>query len=532
MMLRPAVLLLLAGAGLASSLPAESVRLGRIDFPTSGGAEAQKRFLEGVLLLHSFEYGDSAEAFREAQELEPGFAMAYWGEAMTQNHPIWNERDSDAGRQVLQKLAPTRAERLAKAPTEREKAYLEAVEVLFEEGPKAERDRAYAELMRKLHERFPEDLEAASFYALALLGTTQGTRDFPTYMKAAAIAEEVFGRNAEHPGAAHYLIHSYDDPIHGPLGLRAARVYTRIAQAASHALHMPSHIFLALGLWEETVSSNQASWEAADARVVRKKLPVDERGFHALFWLEYGLLQQGRFREAREKLATMEGDTRKSGSDRTRRHLGAMRAAYLVETERCEGEALAMKVEDPSAARDRFVAGFCAWKREDRAGLERALAEFPSGDGSEGAHTHGQSPAPASGPATVGGVLRQELEAMRRFSRGEREEALRLAREAAAAEDSMSFEFGPPDVVKPAHELAGELALAMGRASEAKAEFEAALARAPGRSRSLLGLARAAKKAGDAAAEREAYRRLKDNLNRADREIPEYLELGRLSEKN
>jgi tetratricopeptide (TPR) repeat protein len=531
MMLRRAVLLLLAGAGLAGSLRAESARLGRIDFPTSGGAGAQKRFLEGVLLLHSFEYSDSAEAFREAQKLEPGFAMAYWGEAMTKNHPIWNERDSDAAREVLRKLAPTRAERLAKSPTERERAYLEAVEILFEEGSKAERDRAHAEAMRKLYERFPKDLEAASFYALALLGTTQGTRDFPTYMKAAAIAEEVFAENAEHPGAAHYLIHSYDDPIHGPLGLRAARVYARIAPAASHALHMPSHIFLALGMWEDTVSSNEASWDAADARVVRKKLPVDERGFHALFWLEYALLQQGRFREAREELATMEQDTRKSGSERTRRHLGAMRAAYLVETERCDGEVLAMKLEDPSAERDRFVAGFCAWKLGDRAGLERALAKLPADDRPEGTHAHGAHAAPASGSATVAGVLRQELEAMRRFSRGEREEALRLAREAAAAEDSMVFEFGPPDVVKPAHELAGELALAIGRAGEAKAEFEAALARAPGRSRSLLGLARAAEKAGDAAAAREASRRLKDNLKRADREIPGYVELGDLSDR-
>jgi tetratricopeptide (TPR) repeat protein len=492
----------------------------RIAFPTSGRPEAQQRFLRGVLLLHSFEYSDAAEEFREAQKLEPGFAMAYWGEAMTENHPIWNERDAEAGRRVLQKLAPTRAERLARAPTEREKGYCEAVEILFEEGPKAERDRGYAEAMRRLHERFPQDLEAASFYALALLGTTQGSRDFPIYMRAAAVAEEVFARNPEHPGAAHYLIHSYDDPIHGPLGLRAARVYARIAPAAAHALHMPSHIFLALGMWEETVASNQASWEAADARVARKKLPVDERGFHALFWLEYGLLQQGRFQEAREKLATMEEDARRSGSDRARRHLGALRAAWLVETERCAGDVLAMKVEDPSPARGRFVEGFCAWKRGDRAVLERALADFPSGDSPGAAHAHGaQGGSAAPQSATVPGILRQELDAMLRFARGDREEALRLALQAAAAEDSMSFEFGPPDIVKPAHELAGELALLLGRGAEAKAEFEAALARAPGRSRSLLGLARAAEEAGDAQSAREASRRLRENWRRADPDL-------------
>ncbi len=253
--------LALALAGLFSGgrLLGQASDLGRIDFPTSGSPEAQKHFLRGVLLLHSFEYEDAAEEFREAQKLDPGFAMAYWGEAQTANHPIWVERDAESARKVLNRLAPTPEAREARAPTSREKGYLDAVEILFAEGKKPERDRAYAEAMLRLHERYPDDLEAASFYALALLGTCQGQRDTATYMKAAAVAEEVFAKNPMHPGAVHYLIHSYDDPVHAPLGMRAARAYSKIAPAAGHAQHMCSHIFVAMGMWDDVVRSNETA---------------------------------------------------------------------------------------------------------------------------------------------------------------------------------------------------------------------------------------------------------------------------------
>ena len=526
----PLLLMIALSWAVSARLLAQPDDLGSIDFPTSGAAEAQKRFLRGVLLLHSFEYNDAAEEFREAQKLEPSFAMAYWGEAMTKNHPIWVERDAEAARAILAKLGATREARAAKAPTEREKGYLDAVEVLFADGPKEERDRAYAAAMRKLRERHPKDLEAASFYSLSLLGTCQRERDIPMYMKAAAVAEEVFAKNPKHPGAAHYLIHSYDDAVHAPLGLRPARVYAKIAPAAAHALHMPSHIFLASGMWEDVVSSNEASFKAADARVKRKGLNVDERNFHALFWLEYAYLQEGRYREARRLLEMMKEDTKKSGSHRARRHLSSMRAAYLIEAERCGEDLAQFPPGESREPRDVFTTGYCAWKRGDEKGLERAIAEFPSSgkDSHVEMHAHGLSGSAMPRPerATVGGVLGKELDALARLQKGDREGAVRLAREAAGGEDQMSFEFGPPDVVKPAHELAGEILFLLGRPAEAKAEFEASLARAPGRARSLLGLARAAAKAGDEAASRSAYRTLSENFRRADKELPERVEVS------
>jgi tetratricopeptide (TPR) repeat protein len=204
---------------LSASLPflpqtanAQTADLGTIEFPNSGAAEAQPSFVRGVLLLHSFEYADAAEAFREAQRLDPHFAMAYWGEAMTYNHSLWGEQDREAAWEVLKRLGATTEDRLARARTEREKGYLRAVETLYGEGPKLERDRAYAEAMRRLHDSYPNDVEAKAFYSLAILGTAHEGRDHVTYMRAAGFAEEVFRDNPRHPGAAHYLIHSYDRP--------------------------------------------------------------------------------------------------------------------------------------------------------------------------------------------------------------------------------------------------------------------------------------------------------------------------------
>ena len=202
--------------------------LGVLDFPNSGAAEAQEAFVRGVMLLHSFEFDDARTAFLEAQTLDPGFAMAIWGEAMTLNHPLWAQQDREGALQVLAKLPPRGAMQI----TEREARYLDAVNTLYGEGSKSARDLAYRAAMRDIYENYPEDLDAAAFYALSILGSVY-ERDFRTYMLAAAILEEVFAQQPKHPGAAHYLIHSYDDQIHSPLGLRAAREYNKIAPAAS-----------------------------------------------------------------------------------------------------------------------------------------------------------------------------------------------------------------------------------------------------------------------------------------------------------
>jgi tetratricopeptide (TPR) repeat protein len=520
---------LLAAAGI---LRAQTGDLGRIDFATSGSPEARKHFSKGALLLHSFEFDDAAEEFRAAEKIEPGFAMAYWGEAMSYNHPLWMEQDRDAAVAALKRLAPTREARLAKAPTDRERGYLAAVEALYGDGDKAARDRAYAEKMRALHEKYPDDLDAASLYALALLGTCEGKRDYAVYMKAAAIAEEVFAKNPLHPGAVHYLIHCYDDPIHAPLGMRAARVYAKIAPAAGHALHMPSHIFFASGMWEEAAASNTAAWKASLDRAQRKGLGPDDHNLHALFWLEYAQLQLGRYADARRTLATMEKDAAASDSARVRHHLAMMKAAYLIETRRWSGDAerIAVRTDDlgqRGLGLALFVDGLAALARKDRPAAEKAVAEMGESGSADSGHAHGGSSMtyPMGSRGDASGVMRTELEAEILASGGKTDDALGKAREAAAAEDRMTFEFGPPQVAKPAHELLGELLLSAGRADDAKKEFEASLARAPGRALSLLGLARSAAKAGDAAAAGRAYSELARSWSSADGDLPERREI-------
>ncbi|HTY40402.1 MAG TPA: hypothetical protein VMH79_00880 [Thermoanaerobaculia bacterium] len=528
MRLRFGVVLVLLGAVLGAGADASAVvpqpggaALGRIDFPASGSPQAMPDFLRGVLLLHSFEYDDAAEAFRQAQKADPGFAMAYWGEAMTYNHPLWMQRDRGAALKALERLAPTAPERRAKAPTEREKMYLDAVEALYADGDKGACDLAYAEAMRRLHERFPDDLDAAALYGLALLGTCEDKRDVRVYIQAAAIEEDVFAKNPEHPGAAHYLIHCYDDPVHAPLGMRPARVYAAIAPAAVHALHMPSHIFFASGMWEAAVASNDASWDASVERAAKKGLGPGAHSFHALSWREYALLQLGRWQAARADLATMEADAKAAPTPLTEGSLSSMRAAWIVDTRRCEG---AVPPASATAPRDHFARGLCALDAGDRAGAEAALSKLqaPEPSSDEG-HGHGVAAKPgydARGGASVPKVMALELEALLALSRGDRAAAERLALEAAAVEDAMSFEFGPPVVVKPAHELAGEVLLAAGKPGDARREFETALAHNPARALSLLGLAKAAAASGDPAASREASAKLARQWSRADPDVP------------
>ncbi|HXG80544.1 MAG TPA: hypothetical protein VNJ05_01960, partial [Sphingomicrobium sp.] len=192
--------------------------------------------------------------------------MAYWGEAMTYNHPLWAYQDADKGRAALARLGPTPEVRRAKARSEKEAAWLGAVEALYGSGSKLERDRSYHARMMALHESDPSDVDARGFAALATLGLASQGRDVALYMRAAALLEEAFDANPDHPGVLHYLIHSYDDPQHAPLGLRAARRYAVVAPDAGHAQHMVSHIYLALGDWKAVEATNVQAMKVVNSQ--------------------------------------------------------------------------------------------------------------------------------------------------------------------------------------------------------------------------------------------------------------------------
>ncbi len=495
----PALLLSMA---LATPLAAQT--LGRIDFPNSGTPAAQAPFLQGVMLLHSFEYEDAAKAFREAQRADPGFALAYWGEAMTYNHPLWNEKDVAAGRAALEKLGATAAARRQKAGTARERGWLEAVDALyFADTAKAPSDTLYCRVMERLSGDAPSDDEAKTFYALSLMGLSQAVRNIPAYMSAGALALEVNRRNPAHPGALHYIIHAFDDPTHAPLGLFAAREYSRIAADADHAQHMTTHIFLALGMWDETVAQNAV----ASGRDRTRWRPG-----HYTAWLGYGLLQQGKYAAAREHLELVRRQML-AGNARQEGYLLGMRAHHLIMTESWTDPALMWDLDTTRAsATAKAMDGYATAVAHLALGhlevadsalvrLDRLAAISRAGDG--------------SGPG-VPGILASQLRARLLWARGDRPAAIALLRQAAGVEDDLPAEFGPPDIVKPTYELLGEYLLAAGQAGEAQRSFSRALELAPGRSRALLGLMRAAREAGDPVVARQAEEQLAANWKDAD----------------
>jgi len=309
--------------------PPSQVKVVQLNFPTSSSPAAQKIFLDGVRLLHNFEYEDAIQAFHDAIKVQPDFAMAYWGLAMSYNHPLWGEQDLPSARRALADLDRVSATKL----TSREKGFIAAIRLLYGDGDKGRRDAAYAEAMHQLYVQYPHDDEVAIFYGLALLGTKAENPDFVVNVKASDVLERVYQRNPNHPGVLHYLIHCYDDPKYASLGLQAADRYGQVAPGSAHALHMPSHIYLDLGMWKEYIRVNEASWAASLDRNRREHLGLggsDIHALHTLEWLEYGYLQQGQVTKAMDCLKIMAKIYAANPSPMVKWYLAMMRATYIV----------------------------------------------------------------------------------------------------------------------------------------------------------------------------------------------------------
>ena len=483
---------------LAIGSPLSSQELGSITFPNSGAAAAQAAFLEGVKALHSFEFDAAAVAFQRAQKADPGFAMAYWGEAMSHNHPLWAQQDTEAAKAILEKIAPTSEARQAKAKLPKEKAFLKAIDVLYyAPGDKLARDLAYSDALAAMHAQWPADHEVSTWYALSLLGTVRPTdKGFRRQALAASIAERVFKENPKHPGAAHFIIHAFDDPDHAPLALEAARSYAGIAPSAAHALHMPSHIFVQRGMWEDVRKSNIVAYKSATELNARMKLAEGREDFHTLGWLQYANLMLGNIDEARANVesAKLAADRNPSNGGIRNGYLG-MRARLILETEKWEKIAL-----DTPAAPDAhtampgmampagntwiFIAGYSAAKLGDLPGAEKALAML------RGAREKGEA---GSNPYSARpiAIMEKQVAALISNARGQKDESLKLAKEAMEIELSLSAPSGPPDPIKPAPEFYGELLIQAGKPAEAVAALELSLQRTPNRTPSVKAMQRA-----------------------------------------
>ena len=485
-----------------TSKPAE---LGTINFPSSAKPAAQAPFLTGVKALYNFEFDTAAEAFRQAQKADPTFALGYWGEAMSFNHPLWAQQDLAAARKVMERLAPTAAERAAKAPAGKERELIEAEEVLFGTGDKLARDIAYSQALEKMHAKYPNDDEIAIIYALALLGTARpGVNSTRTSMQAAAIAQGVFQRSPQHPGAAHFIIHSFDDPDHAILALPAARAYSKIAPSAAHALHMPSHIFVQLGLWDDVIASNVVAYKAADEIAARMNLPRGREDFHTLSWLQYGYLQAGKFDEAAKALATAKAVADKDPSPGVGGGYASMKARQVVETEKWEKLPLPTgAVRDGGApaydgnASYIFAAGASALGLGD---LETAKVAI---DKLKTMRTQAESGSNAY-RAKPFAIMEKELSALLTYKETQDAAAAeKLIKEAVAIELTLDAPSGPAEPIKPSFELYGNILLQLNRPAEAAEQFQQALKRMPNRRAALEGLKRAtAAKSTTAAQER------------------------------
>ncbi len=485
----------------ATPAAAQFDNVGSIDFPTSATPEAQQHFLRGVAFLHSFGWKQAIEQFSAAQDIDPGFAMAYWGESLAYNHPLISRMDATEPSRALQRLAPTRAERMDKAPTDREKGFLEAVEILWGDGDHVERRVGYMEAMEQLHEEYPDDVEVAAFYALSMLGAVAATGDLSQRLKirAGTIALGLFNANPNHPGAPHYAIHSFDDPLHAPLALQAAYRFSEIAPAVSHARHMPTHIFIQHGMWDRVSINNESAYGAA--RELFRAGDSMGDAIHALDWGQYGDLQRGDYEKARlwidrieamsEQGGFMEGGARgEAGVARAINTVSLLKSRYIVDTEIWE----IRPVTDDSSPSELLATGLSAWRLGDQAALAEAEVALKNAvDGGGSGYTEATS---------------KEVSAMLHAGMGHGGVATGLMDEAIAIVEAMAPPRGSASPIKPVHELYGEILLDLDRPSDAIGMFEAALLRMPNRPRALLGLARANVAIGDDAEAAKAYRAL------------------------
>lgn len=476
-------------------------QLGEISFEVTGNHAAQPAFKQGLLYLHSFEYEDAAEAFQKAQKIDPGFVMAYWGEAMTYNHPLWREQNFEKGNAILNQLAPTPGERIAKAKTELEKDFIKGVNILYGTGNKTERDSSYAAFMEKLYQKYPGNNEVASFYSLSLIGKAVAGRQTKVFEQAANIAKEVIERNPLHPGALHYIIHAYDDPEHATLALSTADKYAKVAPDAGHALHMPTHTYLALGMWDKVVSSNIVSWAAEKDRKERKKLNNDALGYHSYHWLLYGYLQQGETSIARNMVDSMQQFCKELPSPAARSHMIYLKATYLAETGDYDKAVTGISFEQKdlnvlTRARNYFVTGMAAYHQKNEQELDKIIRQMAGERLIEKEKTNSNDirvcgsinrSMPTLADLQKIEVIELQLKAMQAWMKKDAATTEKFLKQATALETSSTYAYGPPNVVKPSYEMYGEWLLKMNRPKDALVQFEKSLESAPNKLLSIKG---------------------------------------------
>jgi hypothetical protein len=467
--------------------------LGTVHFPISVDSKTQAEFDRAVALLHSFEYEQAERGFRSIADRDPSCAMAFWGIAMCNYHPIWGpttQADFDRGRVAIETAAKLGGK------TDREQSYIAAIGTYYEDADRLDasaRKVAYEKAMEQLHARFPDDLEGTIFYALSILGNAPTTdKTYATQKRAAALLNSVLPKAPDHPGVAHYLIHSLDYPGLADLALPAARAYAKIAPSAPHAQHMPSHIFTRLGLWEESIQSNLAAQRAARA-LMAKTHPGSTyfEELHEMDYLTYAYLQLGRDTAARKIVDAMRAVSHlNQQTPQAAYAFAAVPARFALERHQWRDAARL------TVAPAWFTWNQCPWA-EALTHTARGIGAARSGNLPEARDAlarldslHQVLAAVKEGYnwADQAEVERREVEGWIAHAEKKDDEAVRKLRSAADLEDSIDKNPVTPGALLPAREQLGDLLVELGKAGEAAPAYEEVLKSSPGRRNSLRGL--------------------------------------------
>jgi tetratricopeptide (TPR) repeat protein len=514
--------LAVCGVAQADDTDSQTGPLGKVSFPTSCDPKVQPAFERAVAMLHSFWYSAGEKAFRDVLKADPQCAIATWGIAsILMSNPLAGQGASPKGAEQAQ--AAIDDGRRIGAKTERERDYLEAVAAYYKDfatRPEKERQASRANAYEALAKRYPTDDEAQIFYALYTAGTqTQADQTYAAYLKAAAILEDEFKKYPDHPGVAHYLIHSYDAPPIADKGLIAARRYAGIAPDAPHALHMPSHIFTRVGAWQESVATNMRSREVAKAG------NEPDEAYHASDYMVYADLQLARDAEARRAIDEAMKISGASSRFVAPYAIAAMPARYAFER---GAWAEAAKLQ-PSGSTYPFVEAITYFARSLGAARSGDLAAARKD--AEQLDSFHKTLLAAKNNYWATEVEIQQLAAAGWIALGEgkSEEALKFMRAAADLEDRNEKHIVTPGRIVPARELLGEMLLELKQPDAALKEFEASQRREPNRFRNYLGSARAAEMAGDRAKATAYYRKLIDLAKDSDSARPELVNAKKLA---
>jgi len=516
----PAILLILSLASFVSAAHRphyarrarkQSNGLGSVSFPVSCAPAVQSTFNTGVALLHSFQYQEAEQTFTQVAQQDPQCAMAYWGEAMSLYHQLWDWPSADTLKQGLQDTIE--AQKL-RAQTDRERMYIVSAGVFFQDNAnlsRASRVKAYSDWMNRIFTKYPDDVNAGAFYALSLI-TLQGkpADQLANRKQAIAILDKLMAVAPNHPGVVHYLIHAADTPELAPQGLEAARRYAKIAPDSSHALHMPSHIFVRLGLWREAIQSNLAA-EAAAAKATQAGQADASYQFHAMDFLDYAYLQSGQAAKARalvDELKSVPGATAEDIAN----NQANFAARNVLELQQWK-EATSLHVPElATRTQDAFWVGAIGAARsgdvasaqDDIKKLRAARVAEESGPWSEQTPMDAKSLAGQFPVAPSWTLHEAEAVAWLDYAEGKNAEAVKTMRAAAAQEETK----GVDSLAMPAREMLGDMLMEMKKPREALVEYKAALVESPNRFDSLYGAAQAAQLSGNAETARKYYAKL------------------------